>query len=61
MPEKKFVSMEEACALLQCSRWTVYRRVRDGLLTKYKTHFGVRFLREQVEALAAEELVIEEE
>lgn len=55
MPEgSKYYTLEETCAILGVSRWTVNRRVDDGYLRKFKLHGCLRFLKTEVDNLKEE-------
>ena len=30
--KNKFIGVKEACAILNCSRWTLYRRIKDNAI-----------------------------
>jgi len=50
-PEKGWYSIKEACDYLEISQPTIFRWMKDGLLSFYKVGGGTRFSKEMLDAV----------
>lgn len=59
-PKQRWLSIKEACEYLDVSEQTIYRWMREGLLTFYKIGDGTKFLREDLDLIVQKHVSFKE-